>query len=794
MSARDWDWSLPNHPTLLALATETAAAAVALAPLTGLPWQAATLALTAGAVAGASYELRQRSTIGTVCTRALSWTATAAWAAWALSSAPLTATGWASGIGAWIIGAALNVSITRSETTRSDRKAELKLRRMSVGVLNEWEDRLARVANIPGCHGEDIKWWNDKVGYTIEIHLPPGGTTIDELDGMGKRFAADLRLPDGCGVEIRTGAHRGAVFIDVTLRDVITETRFYPEDFSELDLHNRFGIGNHRNGELALGGLLDDCAVLVGETDAGKTNLLRVVIAQLARMPNALIWAIDITGGGVALPWITPWATEGISGAPIVDWIAHTVEEAEFMVWMAGEVIAARKAGYQQLMRSKKTDKIPVDHQVPGIVIIADEVASLPQSVKDGLDKIANEGRAVRVRCCNCGLRATLDVLTSAMKLQAKWRVGLTVSDPEELAYLFPGYVKIDPADAPVAGSGWTIHTRLGPKRPSPFKSWRLVDELVDKICVACWQRRPTMDPISLDVPYGDAYRTRWARCLPTLYKGQTLTKSAQAAVNTAASIAFQIGSTLAGSPTGPAPSPPQAPAETTADLFAAADARLASATNPTPADPTSTIPASATPAPVVTPLPRPAPALDRQGLAWQILAAAGDRGYTPKALHQALKEALAERGMEESDMPAPRTVGGWLPQWVKQGKATADSTGQYTRYIAVTDNTPENTSPIPGPAKIPDGIDIQLLLDAAELIISTQFGSTSMLSRKLRVGFAQSTQIMDTLHTFGVVGPSDGSKAREVLLAAGDEDAWENLVHAVRGTDSVPVTTDTKE
>ncbi len=376
----------------------------------------------------------------------------------------------------------------------------------------EWAGRLARVCKIRDARVVGIQTWEHNTGYTLDVQLPPGGHTWQNLKIHADGLAGDASLPPGCGVEVLHGADRGCARIRVATSDALTELIPYPDDHTPTSVSQPIPIGLHRDASLAEVNLRFSCMLLVGQTDSGKSNTIAVLNAGLTRTTDALIWHIDLTGG-ISAPWLAPWLA-GDAPAPAIDWPATTVAEATVLCRMAIAIINHRKIAYRDLMLAADDDKIPVSAALPEIVIVVDEFADLPAEIKGLILTIVNTGRPAGVRAVVCALRATGDSIPVALRKQCRIRAGMRVADLEELAYLFdwrtalpsveemrhPGYGALSPDGSLV---------RL-------MRVYRIKPRQIGRVAIAVAPHRPTLDEVSASAggaKLAHAYATRWQRC-----------------------------------------------------------------------------------------------------------------------------------------------------------------------------------------------------------------------------------------------------------------------------------------
>ncbi|MFJ4783257.1 hypothetical protein [Streptomyces sp. NPDC088794] len=522
-----WDWAAGHGPVTGALSATTGMFAVATTgTATGMPPGWALAVGTAGALGHAAAGIRLRNAGRTIAARAASWLVGAGWTTWAMTHGPLT---WQALGSLAVIGVGMGTA-TRStnlyEEAREEEAiaaeqravaAELSAERRA--VAEEWVARIERICGIR-LRVLAVEKWAAGTGFTIDAELP-GGATFDLISKRSAALSADAQLPHGCTVAAGPGIHQGRALIDVATVNVLMDERTYPVDYAPLSVHSGIPWGYRSNADEILVYLREQCALMVGPTGSGKTNMVHIILAGFARATDVLPWVIDLNAGSAGLPWVLPALTHQPAPGerpmrPGVDWLASTYEEATLMLDTALAVARHRKTAYQDLMHRNNTDLLPISPAIPQIEILIDEGAEILVSNDRRMRKLADKileviriARSMGIRTVLTALGATGSVLGNLMiRREAKVRVALTGGETEgmDLSKMFPGSRGLRVEQAPYKGAGF-----MGtPESPAAlFKTWRILPHQIREIVAATSERHPGLDSVSA-VAAGDAYARRW--------------------------------------------------------------------------------------------------------------------------------------------------------------------------------------------------------------------------------------------------------------------------------------------
>ncbi|MER6503221.1 hypothetical protein ABT218_28645 [Streptomyces sp. NPDC001455] len=522
-----WDWAAGHGPVTGALSATTGCLAVATTgAATGMPPGWALTVGVAGAVGHTVSSLRERLSARTIAMRSASWLVGAGWTTWAMTSGPLTWTALGSlaaiGVG---IGAAARSTLLHEEAREleaiaaNERQVARELSAERRAIAAEWVDRVQRVCSIT-LRVLAVEMWPTGTGFTIDAELPPGGTTYDRIAQHSAALSADARLPHGCAAVASQGIDQGRVLIDVTTVNVLSEERTYPSDYGPLSIYTGIPWGYRTNAEEICVYLREQCALVVGPTGSGKTNMVHVILAGFARTTDVLTWVIDLNAGSAGLPWVRP--ALDADGAPVegvrpgIDWLASTYEEAVLMLDAALAIGLHRKITYQDLMAQENTDQLPISAQIPQIMLVIDEGAEILTSTDRHMKTLAKKIlevirmlRAMGIRTVLTALGATGSVLGNLMiRREAKARVCLTGGEVEgmDLSKVFPGSRGLRVDQAPHKGAGF-----MGTPESvaALFKAWRILPNQIREIVHATSDMHPCLDEISVQAA-GDAYTNRW--------------------------------------------------------------------------------------------------------------------------------------------------------------------------------------------------------------------------------------------------------------------------------------------
>ncbi len=425
----------------------------------------------------------------------------AAWLAYACVSAPWS---WFMAVALAVPAAAaiLLYPVMREREYRAAEKARLAAEAAALAQQQrKWPDLLARIGHKGVLFAGQEK---TRAGYLVHLRLPGSGrVTYSTLAPATEQLEVAARLRHG-SLRFERGDQAHKVTLHVAERDVLAETMPFPDDQGPLSILRPLPLGLFEDGHVCAVTLREMATLIVGLRGSGKSNLLNVLLAQLARCADVLIFAIDLKGGRMAAPWIEPWLA-GRTPRPVVDWLATDREEAERMLRALLRAVDARSRS------GSGGEKIIPSPRQPAILLVCDEIAVIlgvgmggPRYSAEGVTnatlaglatRLVMTGRSEAIDPIMATQRGTVTMTGSAdLKSQCALRIGLGVASEADARLIIPDDVRIaaDLARLRYPGTGIVQMGKQG--RVLPVKFYRIEYDEIGQIAERYGLIRPAPD------------------------------------------------------------------------------------------------------------------------------------------------------------------------------------------------------------------------------------------------------------------------------------------------------------
>lgn len=420
-----------------------------------------------------------------------------------------------------VLGAAMGQMVRRRAAAAGEAGGRTMVLGSAARENDEWRQRIVDRGGQPfaGVVVEAVTKWDNRLGEDVRVCLPKAGATVDQLRYLVPGLGADANLPHGCSIEIiePEGEGQRTVIMRVPTQVLTTLDEGHPLWEEQRSILDGVPIGAHPNGDTTQGPMREESWLVVGKKGAGKTTLLWGITATVGMCRDALVWHIDLNGGGMTQPWVDVWLNGKVERCPI-DWAAPNVDEAIKMVRAAVKIAKHRKIAYRKRKKEANANLLPIGPDLPEIVIILDEGAEAMAAAGKGkvvelaatLEEIQRIARNEAVNLVLSVLRGTGDLVPAAMSTQTGVKVCMKVDKQREIASVFEEAweLKLRPNHLTAKGAGW-IGVDGG--LPVRYQGWNILPDDMERSALRIGQVRPDLDEASAQAA-GEDYATRYER------------------------------------------------------------------------------------------------------------------------------------------------------------------------------------------------------------------------------------------------------------------------------------------